>query len=80
MPWVDVANVVAANPPSEKERRQVFDWLRHRTKARFYADENFPADAVRMLRSQGCRAVTAEDLRRRGHPDENHAAYALRKG
>ena len=80
MPWVDIAEVVTADPPSERERRQVFEWLRHRTKPRFYADENLPVGAVQILRAQGCRVVTVQDLLRRGHPDENHAAYALRKG
>jgi predicted nuclease of predicted toxin-antitoxin system len=47
---------------------------------RFYADENFPYLATRMLRRFGAQVVTVQEARLRHHPDENHAAYALRNG
>jgi len=48
--------------------------------ARFYADENFPYLATRMLRRFGAQVVTVQEADLRRHPDENHAAYALRYG
>jgi predicted nuclease of predicted toxin-antitoxin system len=56
------------------------DYLRRRAKVRFYADENFPYLATRMLRRFGAQVVTVQDAGLRRHPDENHAAYALRYG
>jgi predicted nuclease of predicted toxin-antitoxin system len=80
MPWIDTVEWARANPPSKKEIDQVIEYGRRRAKARFYADENFPTDAVRVLREIGCRVTTVQEVNRRGHPDENHAAYALRNG
>ncbi len=80
MPWVDVDEIVRANPPSAKEIEQVIEYRRRKAKARFYADENFPAAAAEVLRSLGGQVVTAQQVRRKGHPDENHAAYALKHG
>jgi predicted nuclease of predicted toxin-antitoxin system len=79
MPWVNLIDLLRASPPTEKEIEQVFDYRRRRAKPRFYADENFPAPAVHFLRSLGARVQTAEDVGLRGHPDEDHAAYALRQ-
>jgi hypothetical protein len=47
---------------------------------RFYADENFPTAAIEILRRLGANVITVRDARRRGHPDENHTAEALRMG
>lgn len=80
MPWIDIAESVKADPPSQKEIDQVFEFRRRRAKARFLADENFPTQAVQFLRRMGCRVITVQEINRRGHPDENHAAYALRHG
>jgi predicted nuclease of predicted toxin-antitoxin system len=78
MPWVDASSVYSENPASEDEIAQLMDYSRRRAKPRFYADENFPTVAVELLRSRGAKVVTAKEVRRRGHPDENHAAYALK--
>jgi len=78
--WVDVAVKVKTEPPSKSEIRQGMDYLRRRAKVGFYADENFPYLATRMLRRSGAQVVTVQDAGLRRHPDENHAAYALRYG
>ena len=78
--WVDVAEKVKTEPPSKSEIRQGMDYLRRRAKVRFYADENFPYLATRMLRRFGTQVVTVQDAGLRRHPDENHAGYALRYG
>jgi predicted nuclease of predicted toxin-antitoxin system len=80
MSWVNLIDLVRANPPTKKEIAQVLEYRRRRAKARFYVDENFPARATAVLRNMGGRVITVQDLRRRGHPDENHAAYALAHG
>jgi predicted nuclease of predicted toxin-antitoxin system len=78
--WVDVADIVSESPPSEAEIRQGIDYLRRGAKVRFFADENFPDLATRMLRRFGAAVVTVQELGLQRHPDENHAAYALRNG
>jgi len=78
--WVDIEAIVTADPPTPKEAQQVLDFLARRAKARFYADENFPKQAVSLLRDMGARVHTAQEIRLTGHPDENHAAYALKRG
>jgi predicted nuclease of predicted toxin-antitoxin system len=80
MGWVNLTELVRANPPSEKETEQVFEYRRRNAKARFYADENFPALATQILRKMRARVVTVQDVGLRKHPDENHAAYALKHG
>jgi predicted nuclease of predicted toxin-antitoxin system len=55
-------------------------YLARKEKPRFYADEGFPARAVAILRNMGGRVTTVQETNRRRHPDENHAAYALRNG
>src|SRR6059036_3601662 len=80
MPWVNVIDLVRANPPSQKEVKQVLEYRRRKTKARFYADENFPARPAAALRSLGCRVTTVQDSKLRGCPDESQAAYALKHG
>lgn len=80
MPWVNVTELLPIDPPSKKEIEQVIDFRRRRAKAKFYADENFPNQAVEVLRRMGARVVTAKEAGRTRHPDENHAAYALKHG
>ena len=80
MGWVDITEIVRANPPTKKEVQQVHEYRRRRAKARFLADENFPTSATELLRGMGGRVVTVQELNRRAHPDENHAGYALRHG
>lgn len=80
MPWVDVAEIVRLNPPTQKEIEQVHEYRKQKVKARFLADENFPQRVTRGIRRWGARVVTVQELRTRGHPDENHAAYALKHG
>ena len=80
MPWIDLKNIVADDPPTEREKRQVNDYVRRRAKPRFYADENFPSIAIKILRRLGGDVLTVRDVHRRGHPNENHTAEALRLG
>lgn len=80
MPWMDVTVPVGDDAPDDKEAEQVLEYERRHAKPRFYTDENFPAKAVGILRDMGARVVTAHDAGLRGHPDENHAAFALKKG
>lgn len=76
MPWIELV----ADEPTEREKRQVIDFARRKAKSRFYADENFPELATAILRQLKADVLTVQDARRRGHPDENHAAEALRLG
>lgn len=80
MPWVDMKNVVEANPPTDREVRQVEDFVRRKAKPRFYADENFPRTATAILRKLGADVLTVQEARRQRHPDENHKSEALRLG
>ncbi|QNI36907.1 DUF5615 family PIN-like protein [Edaphobacter albus] len=78
MGWVDSAEVSRRDPPSKAEIAQVEDYRKRRAKVRFYADENFPMKATEVLRGMGSSVKTVQEVRLRAHPDENHAAYALR--
>jgi predicted nuclease of predicted toxin-antitoxin system len=80
MSWVDAVEVARKNPPTKKEMQQVFDYRRRKAKPKFYTDENFPPAAVRLIRSSGLHVLTAQEAALRGHPDENHAAFALKNG
>jgi hypothetical protein len=80
MPWIDLKKVAADYPATEREKRQVDDYVRRGAKPRFYADENFPTIAIQILRRLGADVLTVQDTRSRGHPDENHIAKALRLG
>ena len=79
MPWVNSFDVPGERA-SEREIRQVLDYMRRKAKARFYADENFPAMATEILGERGADVLTVQEHRRRRHPDENHSAEALRLG
>ena len=80
MVWRDVVELVAENPPSRREAQEIVDALARRVVARFYADENFPSAVIDELRALGARVTTAQEANLLGHPDENHVAYAKRKG
>ena len=80
MPWIDVEILAAQNPASPKDAAEVLKYLARRAKPRFYADENLPPLAVRLLRQMGARVQTVHERGKTGQPDENHAAYALRNG
>jgi predicted nuclease of predicted toxin-antitoxin system len=80
MGWTDISRVVANNPPPQKQIDEIFRHVSKRAKARFYADENFPAKAVSILRAMGAQVRTALEANLLGHPDENHLAYARRHG
>jgi predicted nuclease of predicted toxin-antitoxin system len=75
-----ILKIAADEQPTEREKRQVHEYVRRRAKPRFYADENFPTIAIKILRRLGADVLTVRDLRRHGHPDENHTAEALRLG
>jgi predicted nuclease of predicted toxin-antitoxin system len=47
---------------------------------KFYADENFPSAAVRLLRGTKAQVLTAKEAGLNGHPDENQIAFALKNG
>ena len=73
-------DLVADDEPTEREKRQVEEFARRKAKSRFYADENFPQLATAILRRLKADVLTVQANHRRGHPDENHAAEALRLG
>jgi predicted nuclease of predicted toxin-antitoxin system len=81
MTWVNTtADIVAQEQLSSREKEEVLRYVARKAKARFYADENFPAKAAAVLREWGARVRTVQAAGQRGHPDENHAAYALKNG
>jgi hypothetical protein len=73
MPWVDAVEVMKRNPPTRREIEQVIEYQRRKAKPRFYSDENFPPEAVRLVRAKGVKALTAKEAGQMGHPDVNHA-------
>jgi predicted nuclease of predicted toxin-antitoxin system len=77
MSWIDL-KITDDEQPTEREKRQIDDYARRRAKPRFYADEDFPPKAIKLLRQLGANVVTARDVHRHGQPDENHIAEALR--
>jgi predicted nuclease of predicted toxin-antitoxin system len=78
MGWIDLAACLAENPPTPKEIEEVERLGARKAKPRFYADANFPAQAVALLRELGARVTTTHEVHQNGHPDENHIAFALR--
>jgi predicted nuclease of predicted toxin-antitoxin system len=79
MTWTDIAQLVAANPPTPREIAEVYANIRRRAKARFYADENFPTRATHILRAMRARVRTAQEAHLLGRSDEDHLAYARRE-
>jgi predicted nuclease of predicted toxin-antitoxin system len=80
MPWLDAVEVSRSTPPTKKEWEQILEYRRRRAKPKFYADENFPTAAVRLLRATKVQVLTAKEAGLNGHPDENHVAFALKNG
>src|SRR5712672_27076 len=77
MPWIDF-EIPVGDEPTERAKREINDYARRKAKPRFYADENFPQLATAILRELKADVLTLQTNRRRGHPDENQAAEALR--
>jgi hypothetical protein len=75
-----MAEITKRNPATKKEIEQVLEYRRRKAKVKFYADENFPTLAVKLLRANGFHVLTAQEGDLLGHPDENHAAFALKNG
>lgn len=80
LPRVDEKRLWEKMSPNKKEANEVLKYVARKAKVRFLADENFPARPVEVLREMGAKAVTLQKVGTRRHPDENHAAYALREG
>jgi hypothetical protein len=80
MAWISAELESAKNPPTRRQVDEILRYAARRAKPRFYADENFPLQAVALLRGMGARVTTVQEAGRTGHPDENHAAYALGNG
>jgi predicted nuclease of predicted toxin-antitoxin system len=78
MTWIDAHLLYEKDSATRREIAQVIDFAKRKAKARFYADENFPTLATELLRTK-VDVVTAQDVGKRRHPDENHAAFALRE-
>jgi predicted nuclease of predicted toxin-antitoxin system len=72
--WVDFE----AEAPKPKEAQQVFAYFK--AKARFYADENFPEQAIALLREMGAKVQTSRQAGLNRRSDEDQLAYALRNG
>lgn len=81
MSWMDIVEAARrGRPPTKKEIEQVLDYRSRKARARFFSDENFPNEAVRLVRAKGAHVLTVREARRTGHPDENQAAFALKTG
>jgi hypothetical protein len=73
MPWVDEEELSAEMPPNKKEADEVLKYVGRKAKVRFLADENFPAQAVAILREMGAKVATVQEVGTRRHPDETGA-------
>jgi predicted nucleic acid-binding protein len=80
MTWVNTVDLVTQEQLSSREMEEVLRYVARKAKPRFYADEHFPEQAAAILREWGARLQTVREAGRCGHPDENHAAHALRNG
>jgi predicted nuclease of predicted toxin-antitoxin system len=80
MPWVNTSELPDVKLPKSEEKALDNYMRQKRKKPRFYADEDFPARAVEIIRAVGLNVVTAEEAGKRGHPDENQLAEAKRQG
>jgi predicted nuclease of predicted toxin-antitoxin system len=80
MPWVNTSDL-PGDELSKREEKELRDYERQKKKMpRFYADEDFPPQAVRIIREVGLNVLTAAEAGTRGHPDENQLAEAKRQG
>ena len=71
--WVDFE----AEAPKPKEAQQVFAYFKRKAKARFYADENFPGQAIALLREMGAKVQTSRQAGLNRRSDKDQLAYAL---
>ncbi len=79
MNWVYLEDNIE-QPPPQREINEIERYAKlKKTKSKFYADENFPAQAIEILRERGFDVLTAHDANKQGHPDENHVAEARRR-
>ena len=74
--WIDFE----AEAPNPKEVQEVITYFKRKAKPRFYADENFPEQAISLLRKMGAKVQTARWAGLNRRSDEDHLAYALRTG
>ena len=74
--WIDLK----AEASGRKALQQFLDFFRRKAKARFYADENFPEQAISLLRAMGGKVQTNQQAGLRGHPDQDQLAYARKHG
>jgi len=80
MPWVNTSDLPGPEL-SKREDKELKNYVRQKKKKpRFYADEDFPPQAVEFIREVGLNVLTAEEAGKRGHPDENQLAEAKRQG
>ncbi len=79
MPWVYIDDLPQPMP-SKREVEEIEEYLRRKKKPRFYADENFPEQAIAILREWGADVSTAKQANKLGHPDEDHLAEARSLG
>jgi hypothetical protein len=79
MAWVNVEDLLEPIPAKEADEVERISKLK-KTRAHFLADENFPADAVALMRTAGLKVQTAPEAGLVHHPDENYVSYALREG
>jgi predicted nuclease of predicted toxin-antitoxin system len=81
MPWVNTTSDLPNVELSKREENELENYLRQRKKKpRFYADEDFPAQAVEILREVGFNVLAAQEAGKRGHPDEKQRAEAKKQG
>jgi len=73
--WTDLK---VTEMPKPKEVQQVISYLKRKAKPRFYADENFPEQAINLLRSMGAKVQTNYQAGLSGHPGQDQLAHALR--
>lgn len=66
MPWVDAIQIAQRNRPTKKEVEQILEFQRRRAKPRFFSDENFPTEAVQLVRAKGVKVLTAKEAGRNG--------------
>jgi Domain of unknown function (DUF5615) len=74
--WIDFK----AEVPKPKEVHQAISYFKRKAKARFYADHNFPEQAVGLLRAMGAKVQTSYRVGLNRHSDKDQLAYALRHG
>jgi predicted nuclease of predicted toxin-antitoxin system len=69
-----------AEDPGRKALQQFLDFFKRKAKARFFADENFPEQAINLLRAKGAKVQTNREAGLRGHADQDQLAYARKNG